>query len=128
MLADSLRNQAEMTDRSHGMRGWKVMQQGMERNEGTVVDGHIHLVGTGDSGSGCRMPKAYRWSRAYAEMLGMLGLSVHEATDDRIAEAVIDTLDHASHIKAGVVLALDETGIPATAEDRHSQERPHGRF
>jgi mannonate dehydratase len=72
-----------------------------------VIDIHIHIGGTGDSGSGCRMSPQFIFSPAFVAMLMALKVSPFEIKDEKIKEIIVGAIDSAREIDYGVLLAMD---------------------
>ncbi|MDA8078712.1 MAG: amidohydrolase family protein [Nitrospiraceae bacterium] len=86
-----------------------------------VIDIHAHIVGPGDSGSGCSMSREFRFGPAFAAMLMGLRIGPLDATDGKIRAAVLASVEASSSIDHAVVLALDgvyKNGSLAAAESQ----------
>ena len=76
------------------------------------LDGHVHLVGNGLSGSGCRLRVRGFWHRSLAAlMLRSIGLKVRGLADPGFDRAYVDLLDRClreSSLDGIALLAQDE--------------------
>jgi predicted TIM-barrel fold metal-dependent hydrolase len=72
-----------------------------------VIDVHIHIGGTGDSGSGCRMSHEFIFSFAFAAMLIALKATPFDLNDRRMKELILAAIDGSEKIDRAVLLALD---------------------
>ena len=72
-----------------------------------VIDIHIHIGGTGDSGSGCRMSHQFVFSFAFGAMLIALKVAPFELNDDRMREVILDGIQGSNKTDYAVLLALD---------------------
>jgi predicted TIM-barrel fold metal-dependent hydrolase len=75
--------------------------------EKPVIDIHVHMGGTGDSGSGCRMSLKFKTTPSYALMSLTFGLSPLGVTDKGIRDAIIGAINDAKFVDYAVVVALD---------------------
>jgi predicted TIM-barrel fold metal-dependent hydrolase len=71
------------------------------------IDIHIHVVGTGDSGSGCMMSREFASGASYAAILDSLDIRTLEASDRMIEELLINAVNSAEKVERCVVLAMD---------------------
>jgi predicted TIM-barrel fold metal-dependent hydrolase len=72
-----------------------------------VVDIHVHIGGTGDSGSGCKMSPQFIFSPAFVAMLIALKASPFEIKDEKIEEIILGAINSSQKIDYAVLLALD---------------------
>jgi predicted TIM-barrel fold metal-dependent hydrolase len=72
-----------------------------------VVDIHVHLGGTGDSGSGCRMSLQFIMGPAFLVMLIVMKASPADVNDARIREIIVGAVNRATKVDRAVLLALD---------------------
>ena len=72
-----------------------------------VIDIHVHMGGTGDSGSGCRMSHEFIFSFAFAAMLIALKATPFELGDEKMKEVILRAVNGSSKIDYAVLLALD---------------------
>ena len=86
-----------------------------------VVDIHVHIGGTGDSGSGCRMSPHFVLSPAFGAMLIALKASPFEIKDEKIKEIIVGVINASKKIDHAVVLALD--GVYRNGE--YSKDESH---
>jgi predicted TIM-barrel fold metal-dependent hydrolase len=75
--------------------------------EKSIIDMHVHMGGTGDSGSGCRMSLKFKTTPSYALMSLTLGLSPFGVTDKGIRDVVVGAINDAKYVDYAVVVALD---------------------
>jgi predicted TIM-barrel fold metal-dependent hydrolase len=71
------------------------------------IDIHLHIVGTGDSGSGCVISREFASGVSYAAMLDSLNIGPLEVTDDVIRELLVDAVNSSEQVQRCVVLAMD---------------------
>jgi mannonate dehydratase len=72
-----------------------------------VIDVHVHIGGTGDSGSGCRMSHEFVFSFAFAAMLVALKATPFDLNDRKMRELILRAIDGSEKVDHAVVLALD---------------------
>jgi len=72
-----------------------------------VIDIHAHVIGTGDSGSGCILSREFRFGASFSSMLMGLRIPPFGATDARIRESVLSAIGGSSFVDRTVVLAMD---------------------
>ncbi len=72
-----------------------------------IVDIHVHVGGTGDSGSGCRMSMEFMASPAFLAMLIVMKASPVDVNDERIKEIILGAIDRSTKIDYAVLLGLD---------------------
>ncbi len=75
--------------------------------EKKVIDIHIHIGGTGDTGSGCRMSHEFIFSFAFAAMLITLKVTPFELGDEKMKEVILNAVNASTKIDCAVLLALD---------------------
>ena len=73
----------------------------------TVIDVHIHIGGTGDSGSGCRMSHEFIFSFAFAAMLIALKATPFDLNDRKMKELILRAINGSEKVDSAVLLALD---------------------
>ena len=73
----------------------------------TVIDVHIHIGGTGDSGSGCRMSPDFIFSFAFAAMLIALKATPFDLNDRKMKELILRAINGSEKVDSAVLLALD---------------------
>jgi predicted TIM-barrel fold metal-dependent hydrolase len=71
------------------------------------IDIHIHVVGTGDSGSGCVMSREFASGASYAAMLDSLDILSSEASDLMIEELLLEAVNSSEKVERCVLLAMD---------------------
>jgi predicted TIM-barrel fold metal-dependent hydrolase len=71
------------------------------------IDIHIHVVGTGDSGSGCVMSREFASSASCAAMLDSLDILSSEASDLMIEELLLEAVNSSRKVERSVLLAMD---------------------
>jgi hypothetical protein len=71
------------------------------------IDIHIHVVGTGDSESGCVMSGEFTSGASYASMLDSLDILSSEAGDRMIEELLLDAINSSEKLERSVLLAMD---------------------
>ncbi len=72
-----------------------------------VIDVHIHIGGTGDSGSGCRMSHEFIFSFAFAAMLVALKATPFDLNDRKMKELILRGINGSEKVDHAVLLALD---------------------
>ncbi len=82
-----------------------------KQGEGAVmseaVDIHIHVVGTGDSGSGCSLSAGFASGSVFASILDSLNITPPEASDGLIEEILLDFINSSEKIRRSVLLSTD---------------------
>ena len=76
-------------------------------SERKVIDIHVHLGGTGDSGSGCQMSPEFMGSLAFVAMLIVMEASPADVNDQRIKEVILNAVNTSTQVDHAVLLALD---------------------
>jgi predicted TIM-barrel fold metal-dependent hydrolase len=71
------------------------------------VDIHTHIIGTGDSGSGCRLSKELASGPVFSSILGSLNISPFGACDRLIRELLLDAVNKSERIERFVLLSMD---------------------
>ena len=89
------------------------------QDENKTLDLHVHLFGVGDSGSGCRMGKAFsngRHGLMFQHLKTMLGINDPDKTlDEQYEEALVDQIKESSLTKAAILAqdaVYDSAGNP----------------
>jgi hypothetical protein len=72
-----------------------------------VIDLHVHMLGMGDSGKGCRLSKEFIVSPAFAAMLASLKTVPFEAGEEKIRETILCAVDTSEEVDNAVLLAMD---------------------
>ncbi|MBI5640975.1 MAG: amidohydrolase family protein [Nitrospirae bacterium] len=72
-----------------------------------VIDIHLHLFGTGDSGSGCRISEEFLASPVFKEILRTLKLSPKDIRDEQIKEKILNEIAISRRTDYAILLALD---------------------
>jgi len=85
-------------------RPYRPIKQATEKR---VIDIHVHIVGTGDLSTGCRMSKDFALSSTYAAMLIGLGASPYEIRDEKIMDILLNAINTSEKIDGAVLLAID---------------------
>ena len=70
------------------------------------IDIHVHVVGTGDSGSGCVMSREFASGATYAAMLDSLDILSSEASDLMIEELLLGAVNSSEKVERSVLLAM----------------------
>jgi len=84
-----------------------IEKGGVTMGKTKVVDIHVHIGGTGDSGSGCKMSPEFIISPAFAFMLLSLGATPADICDEKIRKIILDIINTSQQIDYVVLLALD---------------------
>jgi uncharacterized protein len=90
-----------------GCSGLQREDEGSTEKPPPILDIHIHLFGTGDSGSGCFLSREIRRGLLFKALITILGVRRRGPTiDEGYAAMLVDHL-RASGLDRGVVLAQD---------------------
>jgi predicted TIM-barrel fold metal-dependent hydrolase len=71
------------------------------------IDIHVHIVGNGDSGSGCVMSREFASGASYAAILDSLNVGPFEVNEDMIRELLLDAVNSSEKVERCIVLAMD---------------------
>lgn len=75
--------------------------------DGKVVDIHMHILGIGDSDSGCKISDEMVLSGIYFEILARLGLTPGKAGDETIKNCLLDAINKSEKVDYAVLLSVD---------------------
>lgn len=72
-----------------------------------VIDIHVHILGTGESATGCKTSREFVFSPTFAAMLISLKTAPFDIRDGRIRDIFLDAVDSSENVDQAVFLAMD---------------------
>jgi uncharacterized protein len=89
-------------DTDHGLCGNVNCQQ-----DNKVIDVHVHIMGPGDSGKGCKMSKEFIFGTTFASMLSVFRTTPFDVTDEMIKEMLVNMVDTSEMLDYAVLHSID---------------------